>query len=248
MTTRALPLYGFDSDALASNALEWFASSVARWVIKNEPAAQSVLFAVGRVVRDGRERAEYAFVLCEDRAPGWPTVSSPKLNAMLGDGRSKTAVTRAIRALYGCDEVDLGHEPGQPFYRAFARFARDPRPAESPFASAFAPVTLFSRVAYEPESWEARLSDFGIEPKTLAIVLSPECEEPAKKPVSDDPREVYNPLELLEMIQSGQEISYSIRRAEELSAALVAFIERPGDEALRAIRARLGVPEPDAKP
>lgn len=240
-TVKNLPLLGFDDEDRANNALGWFASSVARRALKLEPAANSVLFAVGRLVRDNVTRVEYAFVLCEEREPGWPIISSPKVNAMLGDGRSQRAVSKAIRDLYGCDQVDMGHEEGEDFYSAFARYTRDPRAADSPFASAFAPVTLFSRRVYEKDSWEARRSDFGLEPKTLATILSPECVLPAKKPASDDPRDLHDPITVLETIGAARSMEYTLQRANTVQTALDAYCRNPSDATLRALRALIGV-------
>ncbi|MFO0562878.1 MAG: hypothetical protein U0269_32965 [Polyangiales bacterium] len=245
---RPMPLHGFDDEDRANNALGWFASSVARRALKIEPAANSVLFAVGRVVRDNVTRVEYAFVLSEESEPGWPVISSPKVNAMLGDGRSQTVISRAIRELYGCDQLDMGHLEGEPFYTAFARYTRDPRPADSPFASAFAPVALFTRRVYEKDSWEARRSDFGLAPKALATVLSPECISPAKKPLSDDPRDLYDPITVIETIRSAQSLEYTLRRATDVQTALDAYCRAPSNATLRALRALLGVRETEDAP
>ncbi len=239
--TKALPLYGFTDEERANNVLSWFASSVVRRAMKLDPAVQSVLFAVGRLVRDGVERAEYAFVCSEEEAPGWPVVSSPKHNAMLNDGRSKALIDRCVRELYGCDAVELGHERGQAFYSAFARYARDPRPADSAFATAFAPVVLFSRRALEEGSWDARLSNFTLKPNTLASELSPECIPPASKPTSDDPRDWLDPPTLLEHIRQGSELQYSLNRATTLLGLLRAYRENPSPATLRALRAGLGI-------
>jgi hypothetical protein len=246
--TRALPLHGLHDEDRADNALGWFASSVVRRAFQLAFEARSALFAVGRVARGTVVRAEYAFVLCEEPEPGWPVISSPKLNAMLGDGRSQTVVTRAIRDLYACDAVDLGHEEGGAFYRAFARYARDPRPADSPFASAFAPVALFTRVVYEPDAWEARLSNFGLKPTSLATVLSPECVPALARPTSDDPRDLYDPRTLIDRIESGREVEYVLRRANELRALVEAHRAAPTADTLRALRNALGLRDPVAQP
>lgn len=239
----ALPLYGFDPDELAVNAIQWFAKSVARRALQREPAANAVLFAVARLVRDDKVRCEYAFVLSEDAATTWPFASSPKHNTLLDDGRSQRAVTQAIRDLYGSETVDLGHDEGGPFYRAFARFARDPRTLNTPFASAFSPVVLLSRVAFEPGSWEARNADFGLRATRLASVLSPECEEPARGTSSDDPREYLSPLDLIDTIQRGSEVRYSIQRATTVRERLDRYRADPSDANLRALRESLGIRE-----
>lgn len=241
MSARKMDLFGFDADERASNALSWFVASVVRRAFELEPAARSALFAVGRIAREGGVRTEYAFVLCEEPSPGWPVASSPKLNAMFGDGRSKALIARAIRELYGCDDVDLGHEPGQPFWDAFARFTREPARPDAPFASAYAPVTLFTRRERKPDDWEARISPFAVVPHTLATILSPECVSPAVAPASDDPRDLHPPPQLLEIIRRGTELQYSVQRAQRLDALVQGYLRAPTEEGRAALKQALGV-------
>lgn len=241
MSVRTMDLFGFDADERASNALSWFATSVVRRAFELEPAANAALFAVGRIAREHGVRAEYAFVLSEDANPGWPAASSPKVNAMLGDGRSKAVIARVIRELYGCDEVDLGHAPGQPFWEAFARFTREPARPDAPFASAFAPVTLFTRRVRKPDDWEARISPFGVAPRTVGTILSPECVPPAVAPASDDPRDRHSPPDLLEIIRRGSELQYSVQRAERIDALVRAYLAAPTEEGRTALKQALGV-------
>lgn len=239
----SLPLYGFNPDELAINAIQWFAKSVARRALQLEPAANAVFFAVARIARNDAVRCEYAFVLSEDANTTWPFASSPKHNAMLDDGRSPRAAARAIRDLYGADTVDLGHGEGQPFYRAFARFSRDPRTPDAPMASAFAPVVVLSKAVFVPGSWEARNADFGLRATRLATVHSPECEEPARRATTDDPRDYLSPLELVDTIQRGSELRYSIQRATTVRERLDRYRADPSDANLQALRESLGIRE-----
>jgi|LNFM01.1.fsa_nt_gb hypothetical protein len=239
----SLPLYGFDPDQLATNVIQWFAKSVARRAMQRDPSVNAVLFAVARIVRDGKTRCEYAFVLSEDANITWPFASSPKQNAMLADGRSQRTVTQSIRDLYGADSVDLQHDEGGAFYRAFARFARDPRPADAPLSSAFAPIVSLGRRVYEAGSWEARRADFGLTTTYLATMLSPECEEPRPKPTSNDPREYLSPLEIIETIQQGAEVRYSIDRMTTVRDLLDRYRAEPNAANLQALRESLGLRE-----
>jgi hypothetical protein len=142
----------------------------------------------------------------------------------------------------------MGHREGEPFYSAFAGYTRDPRPADSPFASAFAPIALFTRRVFEKDSWEGRRSDFGISPKALATVLSPECVSPAKNPLSDDPRDLHDPITVIETIRSAQSLEYTLRRAGELQTAIEAYCQAPSDATLRALKAMLGIRDAEAAP
>ncbi len=244
-SSASLPLYGFDPDDLANNAIQWFVKSVARRAMAREPLVNAVLFAVARIVRDGKTRCEYAFVLSEDPITTWPLASSPNHNAMLKDGRSQHVITQCLRDLYGADSVELGQHEGGAFYRAFARFARGPMPPETPLASAFAPIVLLSRPPRNPDPLDTLRfrSDSSLRATLLAFVQSPECEDPRPAATSDDPRHYLSPIEICALTGPGDYLIDLLIRWGTVREQLTRFRAEPNTSNLQALRKSLGIRE-----
>jgi hypothetical protein len=237
-----LPLFGYDDEQRFVMVVQWFAKPVARVAMELEPEAKSVFFSVGRVVRDGVVRTEHRFVLASETSPRWPFASSPKYNALLDDGRSDRAARAAQRALFGADELDLGHEEGAPFDRAFSPYTRDPRAEDASLSSAFAPIVLIERRDYPAGDWSARYTPFGLAVTPLATVLSPERIAPPARPASDDPREFVDPISLLDLAKRGEYLGPSLDRARQLAEVIERYRADPGPDTMRALRQLVGLP------